>query len=704
MRFSLITLFFTLFLGELMAGNPTQTDTIALEKMDVYALLDKADLMLFSDLETAKFINEKAFQKGKKAKDWVAVLYTLRERGFYYEKYNLPKSALMQYSLALPFLDSLKENKSKFQCILWNDIAITQRKIGDYKACAAFHEKTLQLAIQTKNVEMQENSYHGLGLLCEAIGEWEKAAEYYQKSVNIAQNSGNKVGIVISYQNIAKVLLASGNEKLALLKIEDAWKLSQPLDSNRQAHVLNDYGEILSQTGRYNEALSKFQQSLVWYEQLSDKPMIGRAMINMANTYAQKGENPLAIDFFNKSLALKESIRSEDLVKLWFNLGQLYQKQNNLAKAQDAYFKSQDLAQHFNFRADLQKSFLGISQTLAMSNYKAEAYNYLQKASTLGDSLAGFEKERRIAEMDFRFKASQSEKKIAILEAEKAKITFGSTAFGALFLAAFLYFMFWQKDKHNKILQEKNQEILLSNKQLRESNEVLQQFAYATAHDLKEPLRTIGSFVGLLQRRFGKSFDPEAIEYFEFVKSGAFRMNALLTDLLEYSTVFMDTPNNAEQTAINNGFEDVFSNLHNSIRENEAQIDFPKNVNLQPLMIKKSHFIQLFQNLLCNAIKFSPINPSIQVSISETNSNEYIFEIRDNGIGIEPAYQDKVFQIFQRLNRKDFGGQGIGLAVCKKIVEKYNGSIWFESKLGVGTSFFVRLPYKVESNVLAVAA
>jgi signal transduction histidine kinase len=700
---SLRLVFLLIFLSEAKAGKPSKIDSVALNKMDVYSMLNAADEVLFSDLNAALSINDKALAKGILAKDWVAVFYAQRERGIYFEIYNLPKSALEQYKLSLPYLDSLKEKKGEYLGVIWNDIAIANRKCGNYQECATFHEKTLHLGLKAKDLEMQENSYHGLGLLYETIGEWEKSLEYYQKSVNIAEASANKKGIVISFQNIANVLLKSENEKLALLKIEEAWMLSQPLDTNRQAHVLNDYGEILSQTGHFNEALTKFQQSLVWYERLNDQPMIGRALLNMANTYSKKGDQGLAIEFFHKSLELKNAIRPEDLVKLWYDLGLLYQKEGAFQKANEVFLKSHDLAQHLNFRADLQKSQVALAQLLAQTGEKVSAYDYLQKATVLGDSLASFEKERRIAEMDFRYKTTNAENKIAILEAKNTKITFGSAAFGALLFSVFMFFMYWQKRKNIEMLHEKNQKIEQTNKQLRESNEVLQQFAYATAHDLKEPLRTIGSFVGLLQKRFGKSFEPEAVEYFEFVKSGAFRMNALLTDLLEYSTVFMDLPS-TDQTPILPAFDDVLNNIQESIRAKDAKITFAQNIDLQPLMIKKSHFIQLFQNILSNAVKFSSDIPEIEILISEVNQQEYVFEIKDNGIGIEPSYKDKIFMIFQRLNRQDFEGQGIGLALCKKIVEKYNGDIWVESKLGVGTSFFVRLPYKKENNVLAVAA
>jgi signal transduction histidine kinase len=695
MKKSLIFCFLLFIVSNTQAGKPTKIDFAALEKIDIYSMLDVADRYIYTDLATALIINDLALKKAQKSKDWLAYFYVQRERGIYYEKYNQPKESLVQYRLILPILDSLYDKKSEFQCVLWTDMAIAYRKCGKYEDCQMYHEKVLVLAQKSKNHEMEEDSYHGLGMLYESIGEHEKALSYYQKSVKIAEKNANKSGIVISYQNIANVLLKSGNEKLALSQIERAWQLSLPLDSNRQAHVLNDYGEILSETGQYVEALSKFQTSLVWYEHLADQSMIGRAMLNMAKTYTKKGDDDLAIDFFQRSLALQTSIRSEDLVKMWYDLGQLYLKKKDTINAKNAFVKSHDLAQHFNFRADLQKVQLALAQVLAHNGQKAVAYDFLQKAQLLGDSLTNFEKERRIAEMDFRYKTAKAEEKITILEAKNGKITFGAAAFAALMLSGFMFFMFWQKHKNNEVLSRKNLEIELSNKQLRESNEVLQQFAYATAHDLKEPLRTIGSFVGLIQKRHGQSFSPEAAEYFEFVKSGALRMNLLLTDLLEYSTVFMDSAS-TEQTQILPAFGDVVSNLQESIRSNDAVILLPDTKILKPLTIKKSHFIQLFQNLLGNAVKFSPINPSIQILISESNNQDYIFEVKDNGIGIEAGYQEKVFQIFQRLNRQQFAGQGIGLALCKKIVEKYNGDIWFESKIGEGTSFFVRLPYRKE--------
>ena len=263
-------------------------------------------------------------------------------------------------------------------------------------------------------------------------------------------------------------------------------------------------------------------------------------------------------------------------------------------------------------------------------------------------------------------------------------------------------FLFGQKTRHHRLLKNKNQEIKRSNQQLREANAVLQQFAYATAHDLKEPLRTIGSFVGLLQRKHSNSFPPEAIEYFEYVKTGANRMNILLSDLLEYSTVFMDSAGKGN-TPIFHGFQEVLSNLGEAIRKSGAVLEMPVEIPLPLVAMQKSHFVQLFQNLVSNAIKFSPENPRVQISIDRKEEGFFTFSIQDNGIGIDRNYGEKIFQIFQRLDKMRFEGAGIGLAICKNIVEKYGGSIWFDSELGRGTTFFVRLPVGVEVGVLEMA-
>jgi len=236
----------------------------------------------------------------------------------------------------------------------------------------------------------------------------------------------------------------------------------------------------------------------------------------------------------------------------------------------------------------------------------------------------------------------------------------------------------------NDILQKEINEKAIIQKQLLNSNEELERFAYVASHDLKEPLRTIGSFTQILHRQLEPQSDAETKEYFHFVIDGVKRMSFLLDDLLALSRLnreFTTAPIN-----LNNILEVINLNLRNLISKNEGQLiveDLPKIIG------NKTQISQLFQNLISNGFKFKGEDPAIvKVSCKELD-NHYEFQIKDNGIGISPKYQEQIFIIFKRLHTRDkYEGTGIGLAICKKVVKNHEGEIWLESAEGAGTTIY----------------
>ncbi|MBU7032751.1 MAG: PAS domain S-box protein [Theionarchaea archaeon] len=238
--------------------------------------------------------------------------------------------------------------------------------------------------------------------------------------------------------------------------------------------------------------------------------------------------------------------------------------------------------------------------------------------------------------------------------------------------------------------KEAEEKLQIFLKELERSNQELQQFAYVASHDLQEPLRMVASFTQLLEKRYGDQLDDTAREYIHFAVDGANRMKNLINALLMYSRVGTRgkpfTPTNSMEV-----LGQALANLEQVIEENHAIIT---NDELPTVMADEDQLVQLFQNLISNAIKFRTNElPRIHIS-AETTEKETIFSVRDNGIGIAPDYQEKIFIIFQRLGGHKFPGTGIGLAICKKIIERHGGRIWVESKPGTGSTFYFTIPLK----------
>jgi light-regulated signal transduction histidine kinase (bacteriophytochrome) len=224
--------------------------------------------------------------------------------------------------------------------------------------------------------------------------------------------------------------------------------------------------------------------------------------------------------------------------------------------------------------------------------------------------------------------------------------------------------------------------------ELKRSNEDLEQFAYVASHDLQEPLRMVTSYLQLLEQRHAAQLDPGAQEFVGFALDGAKRMQALILDLLAYSRV--GTQAWMEPVDCNQILDRALHNLKVVLDESAAEI---VREPLPTLLGDPVLLTQLFQNLIGNAIKFRSAQPPVIRVRAERKGNQWQLSIQDNGIGIAPQDFDRIFVIFQRLHRRDkYPGTGIGLALCKKIVERHGGRIWVESALNRGTTFHFTLP------------
>jgi PAS domain S-box-containing protein len=241
--------------------------------------------------------------------------------------------------------------------------------------------------------------------------------------------------------------------------------------------------------------------------------------------------------------------------------------------------------------------------------------------------------------------------------------------------------------------EETEHTILKLNEELLRSNKELENFAYIASHDLQEPLRMVSCFTQLLSQQYQSILDDRAREYIYFAVEGSNRMYELLNGLLAYSRIHTKGKI-FSQVDTNSVISDVTKNLSLKIKERNATI---RVKNLPVIYADGTQMIQLFQNLISNALKFSPENPRITIS-SKFDKDEYCFSVKDNGLGIESQYFDKIFKIFQRLQpREKYEGTGIGLAICKRIVERHGGRIWLESEPEKGSTFYFTIPINLNS-------
>jgi light-regulated signal transduction histidine kinase (bacteriophytochrome) len=235
-----------------------------------------------------------------------------------------------------------------------------------------------------------------------------------------------------------------------------------------------------------------------------------------------------------------------------------------------------------------------------------------------------------------------------------------------------------------KELAVKNQELKIVNKQL-------ENFAYTVSHDLQEPLRSINMFTQLLEKEYGEELDEQAKEYISYILGSAERMQSLIRDVLVYSRA-----GKSEQTWLNVDLNQLITNvmidLQGIIQETEAKIIIHY---LPTVLVNPTEISQLFSNLITNSIKFkSQQKPRIEIG-SQLKEDYWLISVKDNGIGIDRQYQDKIFHAFKKLHSQEqYSGNGVGLAICQKIVERHQGKIGVKSQLGKGSIFYFTLPNK----------
>ena len=238
--------------------------------------------------------------------------------------------------------------------------------------------------------------------------------------------------------------------------------------------------------------------------------------------------------------------------------------------------------------------------------------------------------------------------------------------------------------------RKQSEEVLaVQAKELARSNTELQHFAYVASHDLQEPLRMVTSYTQLLAKRYKGQLDTDADEFIAYAVDGGTRMQALINDLLTYSRVGTQGKD-FELIDCEAVLDRTLVNLQAAVQENEAVLT---HYPLPTVMADDSQLGQVFQNLIGNAIKYhGDEQPEVHIG-AERRNGVWLFSVRDNGIGIDPEHAERIFLIFQRLHtRAEYSGTGIGLAICKRIVERHGGRIWVESEPGKGSSFYFTIP------------
>jgi signal transduction histidine kinase len=613
---------------------------------------------------------------------------TLRQIGYAYEMENQLPVAADYYKKALGLEKDLHPNQVMSLCL---DLAIVHNKLSQYKIAKAFYDQMVALALKNKNLQMLNFAYNGLAMLFDVLNDKEKAVEYNLKAMAIAEQIDDKTGICVSLRNLGMIHLATRDFATALKNSTKSREIAESVnDSFQLAGSLVIEGKVLTGMKQYQAALIMQQRAVTILEKINDRRGLTECLTYMSDNYIQQGQWAQAEVIYKRCLTLKDYFDFYGQPNFYYNLGIFYNKQRKYAEALPLLSQALTLATERQLKDIIHKTHFALSELYAAQKNSTSAHWHLSKAYTYADSIYNEEKTKRIAEAQFKYDVAESEKQVSDLKFQQSRWLFGGLALVLLLIIGALFYVLRLKNKNNAALAHKNKVIAQHNRKLEESMAILKQFAYISAHDLKEPLRSISSFTHILKHRYKNILPPDADEYMGFITTGVKRLESLLFALLEYTTIAAENPEITEGVSVKKALEKVSVNLDLSIQEKQAVIHCPDT--LPVLWLHGFHVTQLFQNIIANAIKFCDQTPVITITYEYTEK-DIVFAIRDNGIGMKEEYSNKIFLLFQRLTKtSEDESVGIGLTICKNIIDKYEGQIWFESEEHKGTCFFIALP------------
>ena len=578
----------------------------------------------------------------------------------------------------------------------------------------------------------------------QSLGDYERSYDYHLKALGLVEALHDTLGMAKGYYEIGTIFFYQENYQAALEKYQKAKYFFSEKENVRGVYAaLAAMGTTYEKQGRLKESLEHNLRSLELAEQEEYLTGIAYAMGNIAANYRDSEQYGAAKEFYARSLALKKA--SNDIwgqIGTYIGMAETGIASGEYENAVTVLDTALHLANEIGSRPRVIEILELYSEVYDKQGDYQSSNQFLKEYIELKDSVLNETTLREMGQRQTRYEVQQREKQILLLknenkllEKEKEIDTLYNYIFfaTALFLGLMLVMvvgrfraqkennaLLEEKNKEinqtndelqrvndlviesNQLLEEKNDQIKTQNKRLEDSNEDLRNFASVASHDLKEPLRMINAYTNILNKRYNQLFDENAQEFMGYIIDAVSRMEGLLNGLLDYSRV--STAQEQKKIISTRDIVDlVQGNLKFPILQNEATINVDYD-QLPRIAGNQTQMVQLFQNLISNAIKFKgDRKPVIDVKCTR-QKNFHLFTISDNGIGIKEEYREKIFEMFRRLHTKEeYEGTGIGLATCKKIVDRHGGRLWVESEEGEGSTFFFTLPIVKEMEMESVS-
>ena len=523
----------------------------------------------------------------------------------------------------------------------------------NYSLALEYYQKTLDFGLEDNDLSLLYMSYGAIGSTYSSMGNLSSSISYNQLALELASKQENETAIAYALHNIASNFHQLDSFDQSLNHYTQALDLKRKLkDQWGEIATIREIGNLYIDQNKKEEGFSHLHQALEISQRLKLRPRLLECYDALANGYEKFGMGKESVTFLRKYINLKDSLMNESTLA----------KMGNIKNEYEIQLRNKEL-----IKKDYQ---------IAQLHQKALLASLIVLLSLLWLIYSRYKNAKK--------HSLQLKKKTAKIHQQNEALEKANAL----------------QKKSNKLLRKTNLKIQSQNKKLENSNQELQRFAYIASHDLKEPLRTIGSYASLINRRYRNELDEEAKEFLTFITTGINRMYNLLGEVMNYSKLETSMGDNdfgwidTKELAL-----EVKQSLREQFSEKNAQLILGE---LPMIHANRNHLLQVFQNLITNGLKYNSKEMPIIKIACERKEKSFVFSFRDNGIGIKKEYQEKIFEAFQRLHGKDkYEGTGIGLAICKKLVTNYNGEIWVDSQTNEGSTFYISLPATSEEPIMA---
>jgi signal transduction histidine kinase len=621
-----------------------------------YRRLSPDSVLLYSNRAIA-LANKIGYKKG------LSFAYKNKGIGFY--KLGIaPDTVIYYYQKAIDYAEEVDDYYTQAAC--YNNIGLVGVAELTYNESIQYFLKGIGVfdAHIPEENRLKALMLGNIGTAYHRDGDNKRGIRYYEESLAMAKRIGDKSIPSIFVDELARARMEEGDIEGALRDITELMPLHDEIgDFESKAETLLTLAEVKMEMGLYRETIKYGQEAYTIAVERGFSRIQSRSLIWMA--YGLKGIG-------NLSEAIATAKEALAIAELGFSLELQSRAVSILANA-------------YSELGDYQK-----------------AYEYADYYNRLVKQRQDQEKQRITDELEAKYQNEKQLLEISELKEEKEaqeRRLYGLVALVLLVVSVLgvMIYNIRQKNKATEALNEKNvalqaaeQSLFDKNQELEryiESNLQLENFAHLASHDLREPMRNIVSFSQLLEKSGKEKLSERELEYLGFIRKGTRRIEGLVKDLLDYSTI-THTPLEITNISMLKLIEEVNSDIRQLLNEKGGAIivqELPEHI-----LADSSRMYQLLQNLLTNALRYSRDGVAPEIVISgEEGSTHYHFEIADNGIGIEAEFFDQIFVLFKTLENKSISNSsGIGLATCKKVVEDHKGKIWLESKIGEGTTFY----------------